>query len=93
MDTHRGHRMYFDESVQEWRYIDNQTLVKDHWHLRPCDHCGEHNTPEGHDACLRTLPGVMNACCGHGVITEAYVQFSKDVVIRGQDAVDWIKAC
>jgi len=34
---------------------------------RPCVRCGRMPTPEGHDACLGTLPGVRNACCGHGV--------------------------
>ena len=34
---------------------------------RPCPRCGEMPTEEGHDACLGTLPGVVNACCGHGV--------------------------
>jgi hypothetical protein len=24
-------------------------------------------TPKGHDPCLANLPGVVNACCGHGV--------------------------
>ena len=83
--------MYFDESIQEWRYKDDQTLVKDHWQLRPCGHCDRHVTPEGHDGCLGTLPGVMNACCGHGVVADAYIQLSKYVVLRGPDAIEWLR--
>ena len=33
----------------------------------------------------------MNACCGHGVVEDAYVQLSIDETIRGQDALDYIK--
>lgn len=36
--------------------------------------------------CLGSLAGVMNACCGHGDITEAYVQFLDGFCIRGRDA-------
>lgn len=40
-----------------------------------CGHCGLKRTPEGHDGCIGTLEGVMNACCGHGEDKVAYVQF------------------
>ena len=33
---------------------------------RPCAGCGQLPTPLGHDACIAGLPGVRNACCGHG---------------------------
>ena len=33
-----------------------------------CGYCHERQTIEGYDACLGTLPGVKNACCGHGQI-------------------------
>ncbi len=48
----------------------------------PCKVCGQLPTPEGHDACLGTLPGVSAACCGHGK-TEGYVMFDSGQVIRG----------
>lgn len=44
-------------------------------------------TSEGHDPCLGTLDGVSNACCGHGVTEEAYVQFGDGTIISGSDAV------
>lgn len=52
---------------QQWIYADT---LKPCWgkdDRRPCKRCGEEPTPEGHDACLGTIPGVATACCGHGV--------------------------
>lgn len=72
---HRGHRMWFDESTQEWRYDDDDTSVRDHWEKRPCGKCGESFSDDGHDPCIANLPGVRNACCGHGDEQAAYVQF------------------
>jgi len=40
-----------------------------------CNECGNKPTIEGHDACIGTLPNIMNACCGHGGRNEPYVQF------------------
>lgn len=80
--------MYFDESIQEWRYSDDDTLVMDHRQERPCAKCGEQRTDEGHDPCLGTLPGVLNACCGHGHRVEAYIQFKNGVCIRGFDPIE-----
>lgn len=55
----------------------------------PCKHCGLRITPEGHDPCLGTIPGVMNACCGHGRDEEAYVQFSSKHRLGEEKAVKW----
>lgn len=52
----------------------------------PCGNCGKRRTDEGHDACLGTLIGVMNACCGHGNEDEAYIQFLDGECVRGKDA-------
>lgn len=57
----RGHPVIFDGDV--WRYADGTPADGS----RPCVSCGLPPTPEGHDACLGTLPGVTAACCGHGV--------------------------
>jgi hypothetical protein len=48
----------------------------------PCPLCGMVRTREGYDACLGELPGVSNACCGHGEGT-GYVQFTNGVVLHG----------
>ena len=71
----------------EWVYSDTKKSTISTFGSRPCGHCDKYNTSEGHDACLGTLIGVMNACCGHGVIKEAYVQFLDGVSIHGEKAV------
>ena len=83
-DHLRGHLMYFDG--HQYRYVDTDTpTVGAH---RPCGHCGLEDTPEGHDACLGTLPGVTNACCGHGSSAESYIIFDNGIVVRGFDRVE-----
>lgn len=52
----------------------------------PCKKCGRYVTEEGHDYCMANLPGVMNACCGHGGSNEPYVQFLDGYSIHGEDA-------
>lgn len=82
----RGHPIYYDG--QCWRYKD--TGEKTLGNERPCAACSLVRTPEGHDGCLGTLPGVSNACCGHGQPNEAYLQLSDGSDIRGFDALDMI---
>jgi len=48
-----------------WCWADTEEPCDDD--ERPCVRCQRMPTPEGHDACLGTLEGVINACCGHGV--------------------------
>lgn len=81
----RGHPMRFDGSTQEWRYKDTGEAVKDRWRERPCGRCGE-ATDDGHDPCIAKLPGVKNACCGHGDTAEAYAQFEDGRRLGGKDA-------
>ena len=38
-----------------------------------CRVCGDLRTPELHDPCIARLPGVMQACCGHGRAGRAYI--------------------
>jgi hypothetical protein len=53
-----------------------------------CAHCKKLPTKEGHDGCLGTLPGsIMNACCGHGDNSQAYIQYWDRNIIRGECAV------
>ncbi len=83
-----GHAIYYDERCSQWLF-GNGVPVSEAWKDRSCGHCGLPNTPQGHDGCLGILPGVMNACCGHGEIREAYVQFSNGTIIRKQAARDF----
>lgn len=82
----RGHPMYYD--TQDWRFVDDNSLVA-LGESRPCGCCGEYTTPAGHDPCIANLPSVMNACCGHGCIEDAYVQFVDGRRLRGPAAVEF----
>lgn len=67
----------------KWTYEDGTDVSVDD----PCFLCKNPMTVEGHDPCLGTLPNVMNACCGHGIEGDAYVQFWDDSRIDGKEAV------
>lgn len=84
---YRGHEISHTNSG--WVYTDTKEPTVDS--DRPCGYCGGKETPEGHDKCLGTLPGLMNACCGHGQPEEAYVQFLDATVINGNSAKIIIK--
>lgn len=55
-----------------------------------CEKCNLAPTKDGHDGCLGTLDEslVMNACCGHGNDSQAYIQYWDGTDIRGKSAVD-----
>lgn len=79
---HRGHLIEYDEYRRAWVYSDTGGLIAADPD-RPCGECNLPNRDDGHDACLGELPGVSNACCGHGVPEAAYVQFIQgDRVVR-----------
>ena len=82
----RGHLIFFKDG--EWFYADSNASTAGN--ERDCGYCGSENSKEGHDGCLGALPGVMNACCGHGITDDAYVQFSPEKCLRGEDAINEI---
>ena len=84
---HRGHAMRYEGEA--WRYVGTGLLVSDDPEPA-CGHCGESSTPEGHDGCLGTLPGVANACCGHGADDEAYVTLEDGRRLAAREALAWI---
>lgn len=84
MDYLRGSKI--EKKDGEWVFEDTGLKVSDTWESRPCGYCNKTNTKEGHDGCLGTLPGLMNACCGHGNIKECYIQFLDGTTIHGEDA-------
>ncbi len=86
---YRGHSIQFLDGV--WVYSDTKESVAS-FKDRPCGLCGLGNTVEGHDGCLGELKGLMNACCGHGNINEAYIQMVDGSCIRKEDAHSAIKA-
>ena len=83
----RGHDIYYNEQEHEWEYCDNGDRVSETHQDRRCGYCGKESTQEGHDGCIGKLIGLMNACCGHGNPSEAYVQFLDGECIHGEDAV------
>ena len=82
-EYHRGHEIVKDI---RYKYKDTGELVRENKY-RDCGHCGRPNTPEGHDGCLGELPGVINACCGHGK-DKGYIQFENGVIVRGWFTVE-----
>ncbi|KKN01166.1 hypothetical protein LCGC14_1130550 [marine sediment metagenome] len=84
----RGHKIELVNN--RWLFSALGKPVEDNWRKIPCGICGEKLTEEGHDKCIGILPGVMNACCGHGQVDEAYVMFSDESILRGNNALDTI---
>jgi len=50
--------------------------------IRPCKKCGSVHKLHESDPCLGDLPGVDNACCGHGIPSQAYIKFTNGVTIK-----------
>lgn len=76
----RGHPIVYVEAGEIWKYQDD--MIPTIGNERPCGKCGEVRE-DGVDVCLGRLPGVENACCGHGVDSESYIQFFNGVRIEG----------
>jgi hypothetical protein len=73
----RGHLLIWTED-QEWLYADTlDPAPVNGGKVRPCKKCGAlFPLGEGEvDPCLGILPEVDNACCGHGVCSQAYIRF------------------
>ena len=83
----RGHKI---ETIEDGTtiYSDTKEPTATAFPLRPCGICNKHFTPEGHDPCLGTLIGVKNACCGHGEISGAYIQFWNNDRVAGKAAIE-----
>lgn len=86
MSLIRGNRVELKND--EFVYSDTKETVKDHWKTKACGYCGLNFTKEGHDGCIGEIPNVMNACCGHGIENDAYIQFLDKSCIRGKNAVE-----
>lgn len=64
------------------RYCDDLSELS-HSNLRTCIKCDlDPNESDGHDPCMAHLPGVRNACCGHGK-DEAYIEFDDGRIAIG----------
>ena len=63
---------------------DHDNMARFEWvALRRCTVCGAQVGADRPDACLGELPGVTEACCGHGVPRHAYITFESGLIIRG----------
>ena len=76
----RGHDI--KGSSTGWVYSDTGESVLGN-PTRPCGKCGGLNRSDEYDPCLAKLPGVINACCGHGDRDASYIQFKNGVIVRG----------
>jgi hypothetical protein len=82
-----GHAVEYLAATDSWRFADTGEKVTDEAiRARRCTACGERPTPDGHDPCIANLPGVRNACCGHGELWRAYVQFDDERATLRHDA-------
>jgi hypothetical protein len=76
-----GHLYFVDRAAKCLRYCDNREEVPPGPSKRPCPKCDRLPTPAGHDPCVASLPGVIAACCGHGV-EDGYIMFADNRTIR-----------
>jgi hypothetical protein len=99
---YRGHPTlcFVDEQIDPdycsaWRYVDDLTKTpQDSENTgveRPCPACHRLSEPNGPDACLGWLPGVISACCGHGVEIPSVV-LETGVQLTGYEALRWFQA-
>ena len=86
----RGHSTVRDEKKEKWFYEDTGEEAGFDGIVRPCKKCGKVSNVGDPDPCLGNLPGVDNACCGHGIPEDAYIIFKSGVVIRGFDTIEYL---
>ena len=60
-----GNKAFYDQDSQTFRWLDDGLEVEGN--PRPCPQCGQLPNENGHDPCIGTIPGVVSACCGHGI--------------------------
>ena len=80
VNNHFGHAVYCDDEGV-WRFEDTGEESIYESRQRKCPRCKRFRTKHGHDPCIANLPGVRNACCGHGV-ARGYIQFENGTAIR-----------
>ena len=86
----RGHPLIWIDD--KWVYEDDGSdIPANGGDIRPCKKCGKLFTlGEGEvDPCLGVLPGVDNACCGHGTNERSYIRFENGVVVEGFDTIKY----
>lgn len=79
---YRGHDIEMLKN-SKWIFSNTRKFVSENIYIK-CGYCGGENTEAGNDKCLGTIKWVMNACCGHGIKSEAYIQLMNGECIRGE---------
>lgn len=83
-DYWRGHPTIWLDG--KWLFEDTLEPVPGYGgKKRPCKKCGlvfEGSNIGEADPCLGDLPGVDNACCGHGISSQAYIRFTNGTVVK-----------
>lgn len=83
-----GQPIYFKNS--KWFFTDdNGECIPASESEKECKHCGKKQSHFRADPCIGKLPGVKNACCGHGNRELSYIQFENGTVIRGFELSDY----
>lgn len=81
-----GYAIEFRKGV--WYYEGTNRRVRKQ-PIGTCKLCGKRRPKNGHDPCIKNLPGVIFACCGHS--KEGYIMFENGVTIRGKFKVDGLR--
>lgn len=77
----RGHPLIWVDG--RWIYEDDGAEIPANGgETRPCIKCGKLFPLTESDPCLGVLPGVNNACCGHGIRSDSYVRFTNGTVLK-----------
>ena len=90
----RGHPIEWVGSKETgyWIYSDTKERTPTTGgEMRPCVKCGRTVTFGDHDPCLGILPGVRQACCGHGVLEKSFISFDNGLIITGFTVTQEVK--
>lgn len=82
----RGHKVIYRN--KQWIFEDTGKLAptpQSELNVK-CGFCGR-DPVDKQDYCIKDLPGVVFACCGHGV-EKGYIRFENGVTIRGRFNVE-----
>jgi len=83
-----GNEVDWNEEEQTW-FIKETGLSNTHEVVANliCPKCKMKPTEDNHDPCIKNLPGVRFACCGHGV-DDGYIWFENGVMITGKFEIE-----
>ena len=84
-----GHAVDWCEKRKTWFLVEtgDSNTIETYMNLI-CPKCKKLPTKDAHDPCIKNLPGVKFACCGHGV-SEGYIWFENGVIVRGNFEIEY----